>query len=374
MLLVIQGTNFCNLDCSYCYLPGRDKRNRIETGTIRALALRIAKMRALPEAIRVVWHAGEPFVLPTSFYEDAFAAFQPVVEAGAEVMHGFQTNGTLIDEEWIGFLSRWKPSLGVSVDGPQAIHDAVRRYRNGAGSWSACMRGIHRLQSAAIPFHTISVVTPAAAREPDRMFDFFLENELHDVALNIEEVEGINARARIDTQLYEGLYREFFARLLRLNAAAGYPIRFREAESAAAALINDGIEFNSQVEPGRILSIDVEGNVTTFSPELLGLRNPDYRDFVIGNVRHQELDEMLSSPVAKLLEREIGMGIEKCSNGCDFFRFCKGGAPANKLGETGSFRSDETMFCRLTVKATLEVCMDNLLDQAVARNARSTAP
>src|SRR5262249_44307957 len=150
--------------------------------TIRSLARGIGKMSAIPEAIRVVWHAGEPLVLPTTFYEEAFAAFQPLVAAGVEVMHGFQTNGTLINRDWIEFLSRWKPSLGVSIDGPKSIHDAVRRYRNGAGSWDACMKGIRRLQSAAIPFHTISVVTLAATREPDRMFDFFVDNELHDVA------------------------------------------------------------------------------------------------------------------------------------------------------------------------------------------------
>ena len=37
-----------------------------------------------------------------------------------------QTNGTLIDDAWAGFFSQHNYLVGVSVDGPAELHDALR--------------------------------------------------------------------------------------------------------------------------------------------------------------------------------------------------------------------------------------------------------
>ena len=64
MLLVIQGTAFCNIDCSYCYLPGRTRKQRIDLKTLCQLSARLVETRLAADEVNVVWHAGEPLVLP----------------------------------------------------------------------------------------------------------------------------------------------------------------------------------------------------------------------------------------------------------------------------------------------------------------------
>jgi uncharacterized protein len=362
MLLVVQGTPFCNLDCSYCYLPDRDNKARIRLETVGELVRAIARMRRPPNPLSVVWHAGEPLVLPVGFYQTAFDLFDQLADLGISVTQGFQTNGVLIDEPWLRFFEQRRPSIGVSIDGPQAIHDAHRTYRGGAPSWARCMRGIRRLQAADIPFHTISVLTLEALRQPRAMFDFFVEARCRDIAFNVEELDGANTASGITSAEYEQAFAAFLRAFIQFNAAAGYPLRIREAEGAAMAVLDDGIPYNTQVEAGRILSVDVDGRVSTFSPELLGLKSAAFEDFVIGDVASGDLDAMLRSPVAVALGEEIALGVERCRQSCELFRFCKGGAPANKLGETGSFRSAETRFCKLTVKTTIQLCVDLIYD------------
>jgi uncharacterized protein len=72
-LLVLQPTPFCNIDCSYCYLPDRNDRSRMSLATVRLAARRLREDGLLGDELTVVWHAGEPLVLPPAWYEEAFA-------------------------------------------------------------------------------------------------------------------------------------------------------------------------------------------------------------------------------------------------------------------------------------------------------------
>jgi uncharacterized protein len=190
------------------------------------------------------------------------------------------------------------------------------------------------------------------------MFEFFLERDLLDIGFNIEEIDGINTNSSLARKEIAELYAGFLRHFLHRNADANFPIRLREAEHVAALLLKGELPSNSQTEAGQIVSVDVSGNVSTFSPELLGLRNEQFADFIIGNVFTSSLAEMLGDTVALSLGQEISHGVANCRATCDVFSFCKGGAPANKYCETGSFRASETMHCALTVKATLRECIE----------------
>jgi len=117
---------------------------------------------------------------------------------------------------------------------------------------------------------------------------------------------------------------------------------------------------NSQVLPFAILSVTVDGGISTFSPELVDQRHAKYGSFVFGNVMQGPLRAMLTHErFAKAFE-DILQGIERCREGCEFFAFCGGGAPANKIAENGTFDSAETAYCRATLKRPLEVLLDHL--------------
>jgi radical SAM protein with 4Fe4S-binding SPASM domain len=113
-----------------------------------------------------------------------------------------------------------------------------------------------------------------------------------------------------------------------------------------------------------ILSFDCEGNVSTFSPELLTVKHEKYNNFVFANVSNKgpndpstQLD--LSQKFIDVCS-EIQNGISKCRETCEYFAFCGGGAPSNKLHENGSFDSTKTLRCKLRVRALIDVCLEHL--------------
>ena len=115
---------------------------------------------------------------------------------------------------------------------------------------------------------------------------------------------------------------------------------------------------NVQTEPFGMLNVDCRGNVSTFSPELLGLKRPEYADFIIGNVHAETLDGMRRSAALAAMSRDIAAGVEACSESCEYFSVCGGGAPVNKLFENGSFASGRTSFCDLTQKVPIDLILE----------------
>ena len=107
-----------------------------------------------------------------------------------------------------------------------------------------------------------------------------------------------------------------------------------------------------------MMNVDCHGNVSSFSPELLGLKNRDYGDFIVGNIHTDSLEFMRRSRTMKAMSRDIALGVEACRRGCEYFSVCGGGAPVNKLAETGSFTGTRTSFCSLTQMVAIDLILD----------------
>jgi uncharacterized protein len=109
-----------------------------------------------------------------------------------------------------------------------------------------------------------------------------------------------------------------------------------------------------------IISFDCEGNISTFSPELLTMTHAAYSDFIFGNVFQNTLEDILKEPKFLGVHRQIQHGVLKCLQSCPYFMFCGGGNPSNKLSENGTFDSTETTTCRLRVKAATDATVEYL--------------
>ena len=351
-LVVLQPTPFCNIDCSYCYLPHRSSTARMSSGVLEMAWRSICSAPFLGTRLDVAWHAGEPLVLPVSWYEDAVVGMARHTPPDLVVTHCFQTNGLLLDDEWAVFLARLGARVGLSIDGPADIHDRHRRTRAGGGTHADAMRAVRVLQDHSVPFHVISVLTAASLDEPDRLFAFYEQNGIRDVGFNVEEIEGAhNASSLAGT---EARFRRFLARFLSLVWSRPGVVRLREAESTLAALLSAAPIVDEQNQPFAIVTIGVDGTLSTFSPELLGTRHERFAGFAFGNVAQGSLDGLMDDSAFRRVASEIRQGVESCAGTCRYFRWCGGGAPANKLFETGRFDATETMHCRLIQQAMLD--------------------
>lgn len=355
----MQPTPFCNIACTYCYLPTRNAKTVIALNTVKTLFEKIfASPYPAPE-LTVIWHAGEPLVVPVALYREAFDIIEALRPPSLEVRHAFQTNGMLLTPEWCDLFKRYNVGVGVSIDGPEQLHDAHRVTRSGQGTFHKTMDGIRLLQRENVPFHVITVLSKPHLEDPQMLIDFYLDAGITDVCFNVEESEGDHVSDLFAVSDLQALYADFLERFWTLARTSGKFRFLREIDSQLPRIFrpNEAVMRNIQVEPFAMLNVDCHGNVSSFSPELLGFKNAAYNDFIVGNILTDELDDMLESAAMQAMVRDIHAGVAACRAECGYYSVCGGGAPVNKLSEHGSFAATRTSYCSLTQMAPVDLIL-----------------
>jgi uncharacterized protein len=372
-LLVVQPTPFCNINCSYCYLPSRQDTSRMSLPTLDRTFEWAFTSGLVRQPFTLLWHAGEPLVMPLSFYEKAVSLLEMHNKDSVPVRHAFQTNATLIDEAWCDFIIKHGLEMGVSIDGPAFLHDRSRRTRSGQGTLDKVLRGVRLLTEAGIPFYVISVLTAESLLYPDELFDFYTANGITSVAFNVEEIEGPHTTSSLSGGDAPARFRRFLTRFIELAHRACPPLLVREYDHSVEAILGERFGPTSRTQENRpwsIVNVDWAGNFSTYSPELLGLSSPRHGSFALGHVARDTVESVSATERFAALEAEIARGVQMCRETCDHYVFCGGGAPANKHFENGTFASTETLFCRLHKK----VCLDVSLEYLERNAAKGQAP
>ncbi len=168
----------CNLACRYCYYLGRGPAGpsaapaRMPESLLEsAIAQQIA---ASPdEIVRFSWHGGEPAVLGLDYFRRIVGIMRRLCPAGRTIANGLQTNGTLLDDEWGRFLAAEGFSVGLSLDGPRAVHDRHRLTRDGRPSFDDARRGLDVLRRHGVPTDILCVVGGHNAGRPLEVYGFF---------------------------------------------------------------------------------------------------------------------------------------------------------------------------------------------------------
>jgi uncharacterized protein len=356
-LLVMQPTGFCNLNCSYCYLPDRHIANRMSFQTLDAVFTDLLTAPFLGKRLAVVWHAGEPLTVGIPFYERAVEAGIRLSMRGCQVTHSIQTNATLINEDWCAFFKRNDIRVGVSLDGPAFLNDLNRKTRTGKGTHAQTMRGLECLRKNGIDFYAICVLTRDSLNYPKEIFEFFYALQPERLCFNIEEMEGQHTCSSMCAAETEEIFRKFISDIYELSNSGNMQIReFQTLRQMIASRKRN--EVSGQCLPFAILSVSADGNFSSFSPELLSTSHSNYGSFAFGNINREPFISMIESAHFRRVHNEILAGVKRCRANCQYFVLCGGGAPSNKVFENGTFDSMETTYCRLAKKAFIDVCLE----------------
>ncbi len=172
----------CNLACRYCYYLDKGPHGPEKTPPHMPDDLLeeyiVQHISASPdEVIRFSWHGGEPTIARLDFFRRAAALQQKHCPRGRTVVNGMQTNGALIDEEWGCFLADQSFAVGLSLDGPEEIHDRYRLTRDGKPTFKQAMRGYDILMRHGVATDILCVVSAANAGRPAEVYGFFKEIE-----------------------------------------------------------------------------------------------------------------------------------------------------------------------------------------------------
>ncbi len=104
------------------------------------------------------WQGGEPTLAGVDFFRRVVAFEQKHGVSGQEVSNSLQTNGMLIDVEWCRFLSEYKVLVGLSIDGPQETHDAIRHTVGGKGTWDKAMEAARLMDAHGVAYNILCVI------------------------------------------------------------------------------------------------------------------------------------------------------------------------------------------------------------------------
>jgi uncharacterized protein len=268
----------------------------------------------------------------------------------------------LLDQAWCSFFKEKAINLGISLDGPEWLHDAHRKTRAGRGTYRRVVDAVAGLQSHNVPFKVICVISRESLRAPEEIIDFFGELGVKILCLNIEEREGANETSSMDFPGARAQVSEFFDRALK--RAHRYPwLIIRERDSLVSWLHHEEfglVHGNEQNLPLRILTVADDGSLYTFSPELAGMKHPTLGKLSIGNVLSCSVTDIIQSPRYLAMAAEVKAGVDACSRSCRYFRLCRGGAPANKVAEHGTFNATETLHCALSEQTVADAVLRGL--------------
>ena len=226
----------CNLSCTYCFYHDRPTdpyhptvRHRMEDTVLSAFISQYMSLAGRNPSFS--WQGGEPLLAGIDFFRQVIEFQKQYGRSGQYVGNSVQTNGVLIDREWAELFRAYNFLVGVSLDGPEELHDHYQRSFGGHGSFHRVMEGIEVLRDHRVEFNILAVVNDRTAEQPEEMYNFFLSNDLGYLQF-IPCVERDPATGQItDFSVKPDQYGAFLCRTFDLWLNDGQPtvfIRFFE--------------------------------------------------------------------------------------------------------------------------------------------------
>jgi uncharacterized protein len=167
----------CNLDCKYCFFLSKDalypgSKFRMADDTLEAYVRQMIESQQSPH-VTIAWQGGEPTMMGLDFYRHASALAHKYLRRGMTLEQTIQTNGILLDDSWCEFLRENGFLVGLSLDGPQAMHDTYRVDKAGAPTFARVMRAARLMQQHKVEFNVLCTVHDANANRPLELYRFF---------------------------------------------------------------------------------------------------------------------------------------------------------------------------------------------------------
>lgn len=176
-LLAKPSGSTCNLDCTYCFFLSKEAlypnaKSRMDAQTLENYIRQLLEAHRTPN-VTIAWQGGEPTLMGLDFFQRSVELAHKYKRPGQTLEFTFQTNGVLLDDAWCTFLKQHNFLVGLSVDGPQEIHDTYRLNKGGQGTFQQVMRGWEFLRKHSVDFNILCTVNAANQHHARRVYRFF---------------------------------------------------------------------------------------------------------------------------------------------------------------------------------------------------------
>ncbi len=325
----------CNLNCTYCFYLSKEhlypntEDFRMSDEVLEAYVK--GYMQQPADEITFTWQGGEPTLMGIDYYRKALEYQQKHKPEGKTIHNSIQTNGVKIDREWAEFLSKHEFLVGVSLDGPDHLHNTYRRTKGDRDTHQRVMQGIKHLKKAGVDYNILCCVNRVNARHPLEVYEFLHEQSgtpywqfIPIVENNPHESEGVSPYS-VTAEQYGNFLTQMFDRWVRRDlgrvSIQMFDVTLRRYLGMRAGLCL----FEETC--GDALAIEHNGDVYSCDHYV----DPDHH---LGNVMEQPLQEMVNAPFQREFGRYKRDGLPDYCKQCEVYELCRGGCPKNRFIKT----------------------------------------
>jgi uncharacterized protein len=319
--LILEPVKRCNLSCRYCYsdAAGAEVMSRHTLQTALEKTARYAEGQGFRE-IHLLWHGGEPILAGLGFFRAAMKILHGL-SSNLRFHHYLQTNGLLLDHDFCAFFHDHEFQIGVSLDGPQVLHDSMRTGADGQGTHAAVLEKVRLLEQQGVSAGFNAVVTRRSLGQEQAIYRYF-QGLGYGFRVN-PMIPGRQSETSAPYLLKPGEYGVFLCRLF--DAWAGTERRRVTVSPLALYLeaIAGGVPYECQQRQtcaGSHLGVKPSGDVVLCSR---------FDTPLLGNIHDHEIGELVASPFCEDIRRRAET-LSDCQK-CMHRPICHGGCPLNAL-------------------------------------------
>ena len=326
-LLIKPAGSLCNMRCRYCFY--REERQDENSGrflpeeTLRAVFEKL--LFGVSGPCRIVYQGGEPTLCGLDYFRTAVRLAKAYAAPDATVEHAIQTNGLLIDDAWAEFFAQEHFLVGISLDGPQSLHDKYRVDLSGNGTHARVTKAIRILERHGVAFNILSVITADSCRFGASMYRFFDRSGFlwQQYIPALPPLHSAKPQAwSLTPQAYGAFLKETF-RLWYQDVSEGKPVYNRYFDNLVGVLCNrlpEACDMRGFCSPQYV--IEADGSV--YPCDFYAVE-----DWLLGNIHSDSAAELQQA--AQVFLQSGTVDSSHCRL-CKWFTLCRGGCRRRREG------------------------------------------
>jgi len=344
LTVLAKPTGRCNLNCTFCYQNANHMKRgaRMSRKVLEKLVQRVCEYPS--PTLNLQWIGGEALIAGVDFYRRCEELIRRHKRSGTRVTCPIQTNGTLLDPQWVDFFlanPRYLLSIGFEV-----FEHLQNSLRVGRGvyreTYARVAENLRMLQDAGIPFGTLSVIEKKTLEiPPQEWLGEVVAHGIRKIGLQLS-YEQVYTGDLAMVQQYINWLDRLFLEQAKHNAACEKDSRLMIRESyylynmIRQTSVRYGCCHNSpELCSDFLVSVGEDGRVYGFCDSFMGIREADGEDYYLGSIMDADFTTLLASEKMEKIRRNLAEGREKCRP-CSYFELCRGGCGFFKRMSTGT--------------------------------------
>lgn len=346
----------CNLDCNYCYY--RDK-SEIYNGKMPLMSEQLLEeyikqylQGASQKQVSFCWHGGEPLMAGLPFYRKAIEIQQKYC-GDKEIENTLQTNGILLNEEWCRFFRDNNFLIGISLDGPQDIHDAFRRDCGGAPTYAKVMAAVELMARTGVEYNILTTVNSRSEERGTEVYKFLrslgnfiqflpvveyvrMRDGKRPLIVSPDEEDAVEAPWSVSAAGYGRFMCEVFDEWIKYDVGK-YFVQLFDVTLANWCGVQPGLcSFCETCGDGLL----VEHNGDVYSCDHFV-----YPEYCLGNIMEKTLTEMYSSDDQQAFGRDKREALPMECKRCNYYFLCRGECPKHRFEYAANGEPYKNVLC-----------------------------